>query len=216
MSSNRTMVQFQCQFQRVFTVKNITWVGYKEITTPWGWHSYAETCRGRKIWNILIKIQYFLEHLLVFLKRYSDRTLISAYILCSIYDTKTSRIPCSRSELSGLFYWKYFSNISLHYNIGLSLIPQNYFRLIPKSYYIFHLNCVIYLLHSIKFYYIMKRANLTNFMLHPHTFSLSCLNYFGLLSKAVFCWWAKKDVNMWGKIEHTLETIEILFTHLTL
>jgi hypothetical protein len=28
----------------------------------------AETCRDRKIWNVLIKIHYFLEHLLVFLQ----------------------------------------------------------------------------------------------------------------------------------------------------
>jgi hypothetical protein len=31
----------------------------------WGWQPYAETCRG-KILNVLIKIPYFLRHLLVF------------------------------------------------------------------------------------------------------------------------------------------------------
>jgi hypothetical protein len=36
------------------------------LTTHWGWQSYAKTCRGR-IWNVLIKIHYFVERLLVFL-----------------------------------------------------------------------------------------------------------------------------------------------------
>jgi hypothetical protein len=32
------------------------------------WQPYAETCRGRNIWNVLLKIHYFREHLLVFLQ----------------------------------------------------------------------------------------------------------------------------------------------------
>jgi hypothetical protein len=43
-------------------------VAYKAPTTPWRWQPFAETCRGR-IWNALIKIHYFLEHLLVILQR---------------------------------------------------------------------------------------------------------------------------------------------------
>jgi hypothetical protein len=34
--------------------QNIAWVAYQALTTPWEWQPYAETCRGRKIWNVLI------------------------------------------------------------------------------------------------------------------------------------------------------------------
>jgi hypothetical protein len=44
------------------------WLAYKAPTTPWRWQPFAETCRGR-IWNVLIKIYYFLEHLLVISQR---------------------------------------------------------------------------------------------------------------------------------------------------
>jgi hypothetical protein len=50
-------------------IQNIASVAYQALTTPWGWQPYAKTCRGRKKnWNVLIKIHYFLEHLLVFLQ----------------------------------------------------------------------------------------------------------------------------------------------------
>jgi hypothetical protein len=48
--------------------QNIAWLAYQALTTPWGWQPYGETCRGKKIWNVLIKIHYFFEHLLVFLQ----------------------------------------------------------------------------------------------------------------------------------------------------
>jgi hypothetical protein len=48
--------------------QNIAWVAYQVLTTPWRWQPCAEKCRGRKIWNVLIKIHCFLEHLLVFLQ----------------------------------------------------------------------------------------------------------------------------------------------------
>jgi hypothetical protein len=44
---------------------NTAWVAYRALTTPLGRQPYAETCRGR-ILNVLIKIHYFLGHLLVF------------------------------------------------------------------------------------------------------------------------------------------------------
>jgi hypothetical protein len=43
--------------------ENIAWVAYQALTTPWEWQPYAKTCRGRKIWNVLIKILYFVQHL---------------------------------------------------------------------------------------------------------------------------------------------------------
>jgi hypothetical protein len=98
-------------------------------------------------------------------KNYSNLTLIQPYILCSIYDTKTSRIPCPCSEVSGLFYSKYFSKISLYYNTSLSLIPQNFFPSNYISYYIFYLNCDVYVFHSIASYYIMKRNKSDKFSL---------------------------------------------------
>jgi hypothetical protein len=36
--------------------QNIAWVAYHALTNPWGWQPYAETCRGRKIWNVLTLI----------------------------------------------------------------------------------------------------------------------------------------------------------------
>jgi hypothetical protein len=45
------------------------WVAYKAPTTPCKWQPFVETCRGR-IWNVLIKIHYFLENLLVISQRY--------------------------------------------------------------------------------------------------------------------------------------------------
>jgi hypothetical protein len=35
--------------------QNIAWVAYQAFTTPWWWQPYAETCRGKKIRNLLIK-----------------------------------------------------------------------------------------------------------------------------------------------------------------
>jgi hypothetical protein len=50
--------------------QNIAWVAYQTLTTPWGWKPYAETFRSGNIRNVLIKIHYFLEHLLVFLQTF--------------------------------------------------------------------------------------------------------------------------------------------------
>jgi hypothetical protein len=41
----------------------------KTATKPWKWQPFVETCQGR-IWNALIKIHYYLEHLLAILQRY--------------------------------------------------------------------------------------------------------------------------------------------------
>jgi hypothetical protein len=80
------------------TTQNTTWVAYKALTTPWGWQPYAETCRGR-IWNILIKIHYFLEHLLFFLQtilqdaRFNHQHLYSStYVSPSYYIKNTGLI----------------------------------------------------------------------------------------------------------------------------
>jgi hypothetical protein len=49
---------------------SIACVAYKAPTTPWRWQPFVETRRDR-IWNALIKIHYFLEHLLVISQRYN-------------------------------------------------------------------------------------------------------------------------------------------------
>jgi hypothetical protein len=55
--------------------QNIAWVAYQALTTPLGWQPYAETCRGRKIWNVLINIHCFLEQLVAFLQTVQTCTL---------------------------------------------------------------------------------------------------------------------------------------------
>jgi hypothetical protein len=45
--------------------QNATWVAYKALTTPWGWQPYAETCRSRIIWNILIIYPLLSQALLI-------------------------------------------------------------------------------------------------------------------------------------------------------
>jgi hypothetical protein len=35
--------------------QKIAWVAYQTLTTPWRWQPCAETCRGRKNSNVLIK-----------------------------------------------------------------------------------------------------------------------------------------------------------------
>jgi hypothetical protein len=47
------------------------WVAYKAPTTPWRWQQFGETCRGKKIWNTLIKPTSSLTHLLVISQRHS-------------------------------------------------------------------------------------------------------------------------------------------------
>jgi hypothetical protein len=63
--------------------QNTTWVAYKALTTPWGWQSYAETCRGR-IWKVLI-----IKHPL----------LPTAFVGLFTYKTSQSCLTCG-SELS--------------------------------------------------------------------------------------------------------------------
>jgi hypothetical protein len=58
-------------YSKTAPVTVVAWVAYQALTTPWGWQLYTQTCRGRKKWNVLIKIHYFLEHLLVFLQTVS-------------------------------------------------------------------------------------------------------------------------------------------------
>jgi hypothetical protein len=61
---------------------SIVWIAYKTLTTPWRWQPFAETCR-RRIWNVFIKIHYFLEHLLVVLQRYERDELKNSILKTS-------------------------------------------------------------------------------------------------------------------------------------
>jgi hypothetical protein len=72
--------------------QNIAWVAYQALTTPWGLQPYAETCRGRKIWNVLIKkIHHHLEHLLVSSQTIEHSSLInpdSILLLYTLYNVQ--------------------------------------------------------------------------------------------------------------------------------
>jgi hypothetical protein len=79
--------------------QNIAWVAYQALTTPWEWQPYAKTFRSRKIWNVLIKIHYFLEHLFVFYKRYykmlgsTIKALAYCFRKCVWYRRKVNHLP---------------------------------------------------------------------------------------------------------------------------
>jgi hypothetical protein len=68
--------------------QNIAWVAYQALKTSWGWQPYAETCRGRKIWNVLIK------HPLL------PWVFVGFYAI----DTKRCSVQPSRSRLKKIIY----------------------------------------------------------------------------------------------------------------
>jgi hypothetical protein len=97
------------------------WVAYMAPTTPWRWKPLAETCRGR-IWNVLIKIYYFLEHLLVI----SRQIYIVQY--SNVRECYFTRKWLSRCQISlrlsdNAFLRKFVSNF-----------PSCYFSLILSRY----------------------------------------------------------------------------------
>jgi hypothetical protein len=102
--------------------QNTSWVAYQALTILWGWQPYAETCRDRKIWNVLIK----------------NRLLPWASVGLFTDSITRCSVQPSRSNNFCLFYQDFHFDCCIRHPLSTAL-PGGDFNVIITHFVAFHI-----------------------------------------------------------------------------